>query len=562
MKNSILKTVLILVVILTWGCNNLLDPDMDHIYSEDDLLKRAKYAEGVLLTAYNSLPSGLVINDVASDNAVSNQLSGGANNFRRAANGEWSSSFDPFSHWDYYTAIGYINLFLDEIVDQTVWSPSSEWKNEHFRRRLKGEAYGLRAYYYSQLLKSHAGIGATSGSLLGVPLVLTSERSSIPRASFDDCVTQILADAQIAIDTLPDLYVEAPSNDPNKNDIDAVYGPNFKNRMCGRIAKMIKARVLLLAASPAFNLTNDVSKWVDAADAAAEIIDAFGGVSALATSRLDYYLSASNSDHLWRRDAVSSRGWETNNFPPSLNGNGNTNPSQNLIDAFPGLNGYPINNPNSEYIGATPYINRDPRLAKWIIHHETTFKGSTINTISDPMDGIGKIADRSTRTGYYMLKHMNPNVSLVTGMEVNQLHAVNLMRYTEAFLIYAEAANQAWGPDGKGNHAYSARDIIARLRSTAGIVSNDSYLASLTTKADFETLIHNERRLELCFENFRFWDIRRWGDLTAMQAEVKGTTTGGVTSFVVEQRSYANYMIYGPIPVGEVRKGLEQNQGW
>ncbi len=562
MKNSIIKVILILVVIFTGGCNDLLDPDMDHIYSENDLLTRAKYAEGVLLTAYNSLPSGLVINDVASDNAVSNQVSGGANNFRRAANGEWSSSFDPFSNWDYYTAIGYINLFLDKIADQTVWSPSSEWKDENFRHRLKGEAHGLRAYYYSELLKSHAGIGATSGTLLGVPLVLTSERSSIARASFDDCVAQVLTDAQIAIESLPDLYVGAPANEPNKGDIDAVYGPNFKNRMCGRIAKMIKARVLLLAASPAFNPTDDIAKWAEAADAAAEIIDAFGGIPALTTSRLDYYLSPSNADHLWRRDAVSNRGWETNNFPPSHNGNGNTNPSQNLIDAFPGLNGYPIDDPNSEYASTTPYIKRDPRLAKWIIFHETTFKGSTINTINDPLDGIGKIADRSTRTGYYMLKLMNPNVSLVSGMEVNQLHAVNLMRYTEAFLIYAEAANRAWGPDGKGSHAYSARDIIARLRSTAGIGGNDPYLASLVTESDFEALVRNERRLELSFENFRFWDLRRWEELTAMKAEVRGTTTGGVTSFVVEQRPFADHMIYGPIPVGEVRKGLEQNRGW
>ena len=325
---------------------------------------------------------------------------------------------------------------------------------------------------------------------------------------------------------------------------------------------MIKARVLLLAASPAFNPADDESKWVDAANAAAEIIDAFGGVSALTNSRLDYYLSMSNSDHLWRRDAVSNRGWETNNYPPSHNGNGNTNPSQNLIDAFPGSNGYPIDDLNSGYVGTTPYINRDPRLAKWIIHHETTLKGTTINTIDDALDGIGKVAERSTRTGYYMLKLMNPNVSLVSGAEVNQLHAVNLMRYTEAFLIYAEAANHAWGPDGKGNHTYSARDIIARLRSTAGITGNDPYLASLVTQSDFEALIRNERRLELCFENSRFWDLRRWGELAAMKAEVRGTTTGGTTSFVVEQRPYADYMIYGPIPVGEVRKGLEQNRGW
>jgi hypothetical protein len=362
---------------------------------------------------------------------------------------------------------------------------------------------------------------------------------------------------------LPDTYENAPANDPQKADKDAVYGANFKNRMCGRVAKMIKARLLLQAASPAFNPTDDLSKWAAAADAAAEVIDAFGGVSALSSTRLDFYLSTSNTDHLWRKDPTNSSNWETNNFPPSLFGNGNTNPSQNLIDAFPGANGYPINMPaESGYVGSNPYNNRDPRLAKWIIYNGTSFKSTTINTIDGAVDGIGKVSDRSTRSGYYMLKFMNPAVSLVTGAVVNAQHAVNLMRYTEAYLIYAEAANRAWGPEGKGSHAYSARDIIARLRSTAGITGSDPYLASLTSKTDFETLIRNERRLELCFESSRFWDLRRWKDLAAMKADVRGTNTGGTSSFVVEQRPLADYMIYGPIPVGEVRKGLEQNQGW
>ena len=559
MKKSIIIAVLILPVIFMWGCNSMLNSDMDSIYTENDMLTRAKFAEGILLTAYSSLP-GLTLNDVASDDAVSNQPTGA---FRRAATGEWSSSSDPFSSWNYYTAIGYLNLFLDEIVDKTVWSTTNAWQDENFRLRLKGEAHGLRAYYYSELLKSHAGIGATSGELLGVPMALSSDRSTMPRASFDECVNQILKDAQFAIDSLPDLYVGAPTDDPQQAIKDAVYGPNFKNRMCGRIAKMIKARVLLQAASPAFNPTDDLSKWAAAADAAAEIIDAFGGVSALTSARLEYYLSVSSDDYLWRKDPTNSSNWETNNFPPSLYGNGNTNPSQNLIDAFPGANGYPISDPAlSGYVAANPYANRDPRLAKWIIYNGTYFKNATINTIDDALDGFGKVTGRSTRSGYYMLKFMNPGVSVVTGSVVNQQHAVVLMRYTEAYLIYAEAANHAWGPDGKGSHAYSARDIIARLRSTAGITGSDPYLASLTTKDDFEKLVRNERRLELCFESSRFWDIRRWKDLATMKAEIRGTTTGGATSSVVEQRPFADYMIYGPIPVGEVRKGLEQNQGW
>lgn len=33
-----------------------------------------------------------------------------------------------------------------------------------------------------------------------------------------------------------------------------------------------------------------------------------------------------------------------------------------------------------------------------------------------------------------------------------------------------------------------------------------------------QRLIRNERRLELCFEQVRFWDVRRWLDYDAMNA--------------------------------------------
>jgi hypothetical protein len=141
------------------------------------------------------------------------------------------------------------------------------------------------------------------------------------------------------------------------------------------------------------------------------------------------------------------------------------------------------------------------------------------------------------------------------------------MRYTELFLIYAEAANEAFGPDvASSGVSYTARQVIAAIRKRAmGQSLNDIYLSNQTSASAMRTLIQNERRLELCFEGFRFWDLRRWGkditqSITGMR--ISGTT---YTEFTVEPRSYLPFMTYGPIPQSELTSGysvLKQNDGW
>ena len=80
-------------------------------------------------------------------------------------------------------------------------------------------------------------------------------------------------------------------------------------------------------------------------------------------------------------------------------------------------------------------------------------------------------------------------------------------------------------------------------------------------------LIRNERRLELCFEGFRFWDLRRWKvDMNKLNEAAKGmrieNNQGSVVD--VETRNYSDYMYYGPIPYSEILKfnALQQNKGW
>jgi len=130
--------------------------------------------------------------------------------------------------------------------------------------------------------------------------------------------------------------------------------------------------------------------------------------------------------------------------------------------------------------------------------------------------------------------------------------------------ILAEAANEIGGPD----HAVggmSARNVIAAIRERAGINQPDGHLASIGSKEEMRNLIRNERRLELCFEGHRFWDLRRWG--LSLNESVSGYFHNGssyVEIPVVETRDYPGYAKYLPIPNSEIIKfpALEQNQGW
>jgi hypothetical protein len=228
--------------------------------------------------------------------------------------------------------------------------------------------------------------------------------------------------------------------------------------------------------------------------------------------------------------------------------------------------GYPVTE-SPLYNPLNPYVNRDPRLSLYIIYDGSTYKSTTIRTgIGGGVNAKDSVTT-STRTGYYLKKLLREDVNMNPVSLASQKHYYVHMRYTELFLIYAEAANEVWGPDGTGTNGFSARQVIAAIRTRAGITQPDNYLASVTTKEDMRTLIRNERRIELCFEGFRFWDLRRWkSDLTQVARGINIDRSVPSFSVVdVEQRAYNNnHMHYGPLPETEVVKfsALIQNEGW
>ena len=260
------------------------------------------------------------------------------------------------------------------------------------------------------------------------------------------------------------------------------------------------------------------------------------------------------------------------NYPPSKFGKGRINPTQDLVDVFPMSNGMPITDGSSGYDPSNPYLDRDPRLTAYVVYNGNVIKDTIRTDVSSPSDGIAKTVT-STRSGYYLKKFLlDSKVNLAPGNVTQAEHFVTYFRFTEVFLNYAEAANEAWGPDADPmGYGFTARQIISAIRVRGGLpdMGSDTYLNSMTaTKDDFRTLVRNERRIELCFEGFRFWDIRRWDLTTVMEAPVNAmyinfSSQTPYQKQLLESRNYSDYMIYGPVPYNETLKySLVQNMGW
>ena len=561
------KILLVLFLgLMMSACELLTEPELDNQFKEDRVQKDAAFAEGILLQAYLLLPTEYSFEEVATDDAVTNNRGSG---YLRMATGEWSPQFNPLDNWGTaYDAIFNLNYFLS-VVDEVEWSWQDEERNELFRQRFKGEALALRGYFYFMLLERFGGV-AENGDLLGVPLVTevikSDENWEVPRSSYQECINKIHADFDEAISLLPYQWIDLDS-ETHSDAQKRTQGEMNQNRVTAAIVRALKAKVALHAASPAFNPSGATDQYILAATTAGALLDSIGFVVPAGGHKFyDSDGDANSQEIFWRSNFFNSNYREALNFPPSMFGEGTVNPSQNLVDAFPMQNGYPITDGASGYDAANPYANRDPRLAAYIVYDGNKVGNNTIETdIASPLDGINKVPDFSTRTGYYLLKLLRPDVNMAPGTVNSRRHFYTHIRWTELFLIYAEAANEAWGPDADPNGiGITARGVIQAIRQRAGITQPDAYLASISTTEEMRELIRNERRLELSFEGFRFWDLRRWQENLTDPA--RGVIIDGTnyTYTEVEDRVYPSHAIYGPVPLIETLKydALLQNQGW
>ena len=233
-----------------------------------------------------------------------------------------------------------------------------------------------------------------------------------------------------------------------------------------------------------------------------------------------------------------------------------------MIDGTP----FDWNNPEHK---SNPYANRDPRLAMSILTNNVEFKDRTIEAWTGGRDGKGVI--HATRTGYYIYKFIDPNLDLLQNR--TSVHHWVIMRYAEILLSYAEAMNEAYGPTGNVGYRLNAVRALNQVRNRVGVEM--PAVPTAISKEELREKIRNERRVELAFEDHRFWDVRRW-----MIAEQEGVMSGAMygikiywinsspqefryTPYLYENRTFTKKMYLHPFSTNEVNKGyLIQNPGY
>ncbi|MBR5833388.1 MAG: RagB/SusD family nutrient uptake outer membrane protein, partial [Bacteroidales bacterium] len=450
---------------------------------------------------------------------------------------------------NYYEGIRAANFFLDYVGNGKGEALLAQNRNlvtdkVNYERDLqslawfKAEAHVARAYYYAELAKMYGGVPIVESHI--------DDGTMIKRASYDEVIDYIVNE----IDTYKDSLA-----------IDWKEFTDREGRFTLGVALAIKSRVLLYAASPLHNPENDLTKWEAAAAAANELITHPDLSYALADGYGNYFIGANpltspESIYLVRRSQSNSM--EKNNYPiATQGGKSGATPTHNLVAAY-------------EYIGtpdpANPYANRDPRLAASVVTNGSTWNGRVIDQAPGGSDDMANA--NASKTGYYLKKFLTDNLNLTQG-QVAQ-HNWVAYRYGEILLNYAEAMNEAYGPDAlPAGYTMTARQALQMVRDRASsklpkVVASD--------KDSFRDAVKHERRIELAFEDHRYWDLLRWKDaMTVLNNPVLGVAVernGEGWSYKVQEvatRTFYEKNYYLPFLRSEIENSnntLEQNPNY
>jgi starch-binding outer membrane protein, SusD/RagB family len=428
-----------------------------------------------------------------------------------------------------YKNVRACNLFFSKV--KGVVFPDDATKT-----RTIGEVYFLRAYTYHYLVALYGG----------VPLITKSyglnQDYSIGRNTYDDCVKYIVGQLDSAAMYLP-----------------ASFSGGDRGHATKGAALALKARTLLYAASdlhnPAKNSTittgfsnpellgytagDPTARWTAARDAAKAVIDL--GIYSLfmptpapadsvAKNFSAYFLSYGyETEDILLQYFTPKTGRSWSDYNPALycgpNGYhnwGNNTPLGDLVDDYEMKNGTSFDWSNP-VMAANPYANRDARFYASILYEGSLWrKRPTDVQPIDPWDKIqvghvfkldgttqlvagvdtreGPIENwNGGRSGYYLRKFNDPTLD---PQFVKQDIPFRHIRYAEILLNYAEACIEL----GDAASLTIATANINMIRTRAG----QPVLAAGLSQAVLRTALRKERRIELAFEDHRFWDVHRW----------------------------------------------------
>jgi hypothetical protein len=458
---------------LAMGCNkSLLDTSPHDRYTEDIFWTTPEAAAAGLAGCYSVLRNDGVYGGKGSNNATAlwdETLSPNAYNYSNTLSFNFIASGQQMAsttgiisdrYGDCFSGIGRCNTFLakvDEVADM----------DEALKKRMKGEAKFLRALYYFTLENYYGD----------VPLILdppnNETQGRLPRTPRADVVKQVLVDLDSAAQILPAKYTG--------NDI---------GRATKGAAMALKARVLLYEASPLLNTGNDVTKWQAAADAAKAVMGLSYGLFADYRS-LFLQPNENNKEVIFDVQYLfPNQGSSFDLICTQYNTNA---PLRDLALAYYMKNGLPITDPASGYDAANPYLNRDPRLYATFTYPGDMYKGAKIDS------------NRFAITGYGMKKYSIYD-SIAPPSDKSDLKGgqsdINfiVLRYGDILLMYAEAQNEAAGPDA------TVYDALNQLRDRVKM----PHIPAGLTKDQMRAEIRHERRIELAGEGLYYNDVRRW----------------------------------------------------
>ncbi|GGB20675.1 RagB/SusD family nutrient uptake outer membrane protein [Puia dinghuensis] len=436
-----------------------------------------------------------------------------------------------------YRSIREINYALNNIN-------SVQMSSAH-RQRLLGELHFLRGYRYQDLIRNYGGVVLMGNKVTELNSNM-QDPSLFQRASIQDCMKYAVSELDSAAQLLPLTL-----------DNTWVLGRATKGA-----ALALKSRLLLYAASPLYN----AGSWADAAAAAQAVINM--GQYSLDPSYASLFLNQNSPEIIFERTyalAAPHTRLEIANGPNSYGGWAGNTPLQNFVDSYQMSNGKDITDATSGYDSTNPYVNRDPRFYSTVLYNGASYRGSTIQTYTpggkDSKDGPSNW--NATKTGYYLRKFMNDAYPINNPWNAAGLQPWIYIRYAEVLLNYAEAQNEAVGPDAT---VYAA---INQIRTRAGMPN----LTAGLSQSQMRTAIWHERQVELAFEEHRFYDVRRWkiaGQTENVPAYgISVTLSGGAYTYsrivALSGRTFSSKEYWLPIPLAEIQASnnqLQQNSGY